>query len=481
MWAVSQSASSPDERPLVIKRLVLFGASGDLTGRVLLPALAALRLAGRLPDDFRLVGAARERWDDAAFREHAAEALGQHAADVPASAREAIVRSLSYRQVDLTDRDSVGHAVADDGSGSASDPLAAYLALPPGLFAATVEKLAAAKLPPGSRIAIEKPFGEDLASAASLNELLFELFGEATEQTVFRVDPVLGMATAQNLLGLRLGDRLLGAVWDSTQVEQVEVLWEEELALEGRAAYYDGAGALRDVMQNHMLQVLCLLAMEPPANADERALRDSKAEVLKSLRPPPGDPASWTRRARYTAGKIGDRAVPAYAEEEGVDPERRTETFAEVLLEVDSKRWKGTRFLLRAGKAFARRRKEAVIRFRPAPQLARATAAANGARNELRIGIEGPEDLTLSLVGGAAGATPGPAPVRLTGPPPPSDLPAYGRVLLDVLEGGSTLSVRGDAAEASWRVMTPVLEAWTGGAVPLEEYPAGSSGPPRLA
>ncbi len=166
------------------------------------------------------------------------------------------------------------------------------------------------------------------------------------------------MATTQNLLGLRLADRLLGAVWDSTHVEQVEVLWEEDLALEGRAAYYDGAGALKDVMQNHMLQVLCLLAMEPPASADERALRDSKAEVLRSLRPPhSADAASWTRRARYTAGKIGERVVPAYAEEEGVDPERRTETFAEVLLEAESERWKGTRFLLRAGKAFGRRRK----------------------------------------------------------------------------------------------------------------------------
>ena len=459
----------------MIKRLVLFGASGGLTGRFLLPALAALRMAGRLPADFSVVGAARERWDDGAFREHASRALERHAADVSASARDAILRSLSYRQVDLADQAYVAHAVAGQASGSAAEPIAAYLALPPGLFAPAVRGLAAAELPPGSRIAIEKPFGEDLASAVSLNALLLDLFGEATEQTIFRVDHVLGMATAQNLLGLRLSDRLLAAVWDSTHIEQLEVLWEEELTLERRAAYYDGAGALKDVMQNHMLQVLCLLAMEPTAGSDERALHDSKAEVLKSLRPPQSaDAASWTRRARYTAGKIGERTVPAYAEEEGVDPERRTETFAEVLLEADSQRWKGTPFLLRAGKAFGRRRKEAVVRFRPVTST---RAAAGGARNELRIGIEGPEDLALSLVGSAAGATPRPAPVTLTGPPPPSDLSAYGRVLLDILEGASTLSVRGDAAEASWRVMTPVLEAWDEGTVPLEEYPAGSSGP----
>ena len=466
----------------MIKRLVLFGASGDLARRFLLPALAALRMAGRLPDDFRLVGAARERWDDAAFRQHAAEALEEHAAGVPTAVREALLRSLSYRQVDLSDDDSVAHAVCDDETGSHAEPVAAYLALPPGLFAATVTGLAAAELSPGSRIAIEKPFGEDLASAVSLNELLADLFGEATERTVFRVDHVLGMATAQNLLGLRLSDRVLRAVWNSTHIEQVEVLWEEDLALEGRAAFYDGAGALKDVMQNHMLQVLCLLAMEPPASVGERAVRDRKSAVLRLLRPPrSGDAASWTRRARYTAGKIGERVVPGYVDEEGVDPERGTETFAEVLLEADCERWQGTRFLLRAGKAFGRRRKQAVVRFRPSEQLASAKAPADGARNELRIGIEGPEDLALSLIGGATAATPQPAQVLLSGPPPPSDLPAYGRVLLDILEGGSGLSVRGDAAELSWRVMTPVLEAWAGGAVPLEEYPAGSSGPtPRV-
>ena len=458
----------------VINRIVLFGASGDLTARFLLPALAALHAAGRLRDDFRIVGAARESWDDEAFRQHAAMALERHAGDVPARSREALARALDYRQVDLGRQDSVTHAVQGT---SAAEPLAAYLALPPDLFAGTVSRLAAAGLPRGSRVAIEKPFGEDLQSAISLNELLTRLFGEETDRTVFRVDHVLGMATAQNLLGLRLGDRLLASVWNSTHIEEVQVLWEEDLALEGRAAYYDGAGALKDVMQNHMLQVLCLLAMEP-CGTRELSLHDRKTAVLRSLRPPSGDPASWTRRARYTAGRLGDRAIPAYAEEDGVDPQRCTETFAEVRLQLDSERWADTRFLLRAGKAIGRRSKEAVIKFRAADHTAPDTAAAGAPRNELRIGIEGPEDVALRLVGSQAGTALRPAAMSLRGPPPPSDLPAYGRVLEDILCGGSALSVGGDAAEEAWRVMSPVLQAWADGVVALEEYPAGSGGPP---
>ena len=255
--------------------------------------------------------------------------------------------------------------------------------------------------------------------------------------------------------------RASGTALTSTQVE---ILWEETLALEGRAGYYDRAGALKDVMQNHMLQVLSLLAMEPPARLDERELRDRKVDVLRSIRPPE---FGRTRRARYTAGRVAappegsGENVPAYADEDGVEPERQTETFAEVALELEGERWAGTRFLLRAGKALSRRRKMAIVRFR-------------SAADELRIGLDGPDDLTLQLTGGAPAS---PAPLRLSAAPPHDEVPAYGRVLLDVLNGGSTLSVRGDEAEQAWRVLTPVLEAWDEGLVPLEEYPAGSAGP----
>jgi glucose-6-phosphate 1-dehydrogenase len=230
------------------------------------------------------------------------------------------------------------------------------------------------------------------------------------------------------------------------------------------------------VLQNHALQVLSLVAMEPPADLGERELRDRKVEALRSVRPLEDDEiASWTRRARYTAGRVEELAVPAYAEEDGVDPTRGTETFAEVVLELDNERWAGTRFVLRAGKAMRRRRKGVLVRFRPLTRLP--FDEDEPPANALWIGIDGPEDLRLELTGSTPAPSVSPAPLRLTAPPPPSDLPPYARVLLDVLDGDGTLSVRGDEAEEAWRVMEPVLRAWASDRVPLQEYPAGSDGP----
>ena len=448
----------------MIDRLVMFGATGDLAGRYLLPALVALHAAGRLPQRFEIVCGSRENLDEEAFRQAAGERLEQHAADMPAAAREGVVRSLRYRPVDVTDSESVA-ALVEPGLG----PVAAYLALPPALFPAAVAALGSAGLATGSRVALEKPFGEDLASAIALNRLLADALGPAGEQAVFRVDHVLGMATVQNLVAMRLANSVLTAVWDGDHVEQVEILWEETLALEGRAGYYDRAGALKDVVQNHMLQVLSLIAMEPPSDL-EADLHHRKLEALRSIRPlTAADVAERTRRARYSAGRLATgNDVPAYAEEDGVEPERETETFAELAVELDSPRWAGTRFLLRAGKALSRRRKMAIVRFRSAGDRA----------DELRIGVDGPDDVSLQLTSGAPES---PVPLTLSATPPEPALPAYGRVLLDVLNGGSTLSIGADEAEEAWRVVTPVLEGWASGAVPLEEYPAGSAGPPPRA
>ena len=439
----------------MIERLVLFGATGDLAGRFLLPALAALRAAGRLPDGFAVVAGAREELDDDAFRRLAAERLAEHAEDVPASAREWLVRALSYRTVDVADADSVARVV---GSG----PVAAYLALPPSTFPAAARALAGAGVDAGSRVVLEKPFGEDLDGAVALNRLLEDLFGESVERIAFRVDHVLGMATTQNLLGRRLANRELDAAWGGEHVAQVEILWEETLALEGRAGYYDRTGALKDVMQNHMLQLLALVAMEPPDSLEaEDGMRDRKVEALRTLTPLTADAVrSCTRRARYTAGPVDGRAVPAYVDEDGVDAGRGTETFAEVTLESDAERWRGTTFVLRAGKALGRRRKGIVVRFREPTR----TPFGGPATSALWIGIDGPEDIGIPAA-----------------PAPASDLPAYGRVLLEALEGGRALSVRGDEAEQSWRVVAPVLEGWTADAVPLEEYAAGSDGPSSRA
>jgi glucose-6-phosphate 1-dehydrogenase len=360
------------------------------------------------------------------------------------------------------------------------------LALPSAVFAPAVRSLGAVGLPSGSRIVLEKPFGEDLESAVALNDLLRRVAGVEGEHAVFRVDHALGLATVQNLLTVRLANRVLEPVWNSTHIEQIDLLWDETLALEGRAGYYDRAGALKDVIQNHLFQILCLIAMEPPVSLGERDLRDRKLDVLRAIRPlTPTDVVTHTRRARYTAGALADtggadgRTVPAYVEEDGVDPERGTETFAEVTLELNSWRWAGTRFLLRTGKALAQRRKEAVVRFRPVPHLP-FDDAAEPVINELRIGLDGPYNLVLQLTGRAAGPPSHLAPLQLDAELSAPDLPAYSRVLMDVLNGDSALSIRGDEAEASWCVLTPVLEAWAEGRVPLEEYPAGSAGlPPR--
>ena len=453
--------------------LLLFGASGDLAGRFLLPALAALRAADRLPDSFRVVGAARQEWDRETFRRVAAERLRQHAGDVPAVARKALVESLDYRSVDLSRPEDVARAVREHGG---RGPLVAYLALPPGLFTDAVTALGDADLPAGSRIAIEKPFGEDLDSAEALNALLGRVVGDAGERAIFRVDHVLGMATVQNLIGLRLANRVTESLWGSDHIERVEILWEETLALEGRAGYFDSAGTLKDVLQNHALQILSLFTMEPPDGLGERELRDRKVEALRSIRTLDNDQiARRTRRARYTAGRIDGGPVPAYADEDGVDPSRGTETFAELELEIDNARWAGTRFVLRAGKALRRRRKGVLVQFHPMPRSP--FDGGEAAANELWIGIDGPEDLRLDLTGSTPAPSPEPAPLELTAPPPQSDLPPYARVLLDILYGDGALSVRGDEAEEAWRIMDPVLRAWAEDRVPLGEYPAGSDGP----
>ncbi|WP_067182384.1 glucose-6-phosphate dehydrogenase [Microtetraspora niveoalba] len=450
----------------MIDRLVIFGATGDLNARYLLPALAALRAAGHLDDRFQLTCVDRADWSDEGFRRWAADQLGRHGFSSPADARKAIAERARYLRADATDVTDVASAIAGDG------PVAVYLALPPAIFPGTVAALRGADLAPGSLIVLEKPFGEDLDSAVALNRLLSEV---VPEQAVFRVDHFLAMTTVQNVLGSRLANRVLEPIWNSAHIAEVEIVWDESLTLEGRAGYYDGVGALKDMVQNHLLQLLCLVAMEPPLSLGERDLRDRKIDVLRSVCPlTDDDVVRRTRRARYLAGRIGDRDVPAYAKEEGVDPRHRTETFAEVELELESWRWSGTTFRLRSGKALGADRKEVAVRFRPVPHLPFGRGE-QAPPNVLRFGLE-PEGMTLALTGigpGARTLAPLTLTARLGGP----DLPAYGRLLLDVLHGNAALSIRGDEAEEAWRVLAPVMSAWSTDLVPLLEYPAGSDGP----
>jgi glucose-6-phosphate 1-dehydrogenase len=284
------------------------------------------------------------------------------------------------------------------------------------------------------------------------------------------------MTTVQNVLGSRLANLLLGSAWDSAHIAEVEITWNESLALEGRAGYFDGVGSLKDMVQNHLLQLLCLIAMEPPISLNERDLRDRKLDVLRSVRTLTEDDVRHrTRRARYGAGNAVDgHAVPAYVEEEGVDPRRGTETYAEVELEIENWRWSGTTFRLRSWKAFADNHKEVAVYFRSVPHLPFGHDG-EATPNVLRFGLD-PEEMTLDLVG--IGSRPHTLePLNLTAQTQPAALPAYGRVLLDALNGDAALGIRGDEAEESWRVVTPILSAWSKDLVPLEEYAAGSAGP----
>ncbi len=452
----------------VITRLVVFGGTGDLAGRYLLPGVSALFANGHLDSRFEMVCADRKGRSEEQFQQWVATQLDRHAADTPATARKATEAATRYRRADVQSSEDVAGLIPGD------EPVAIYLALPPALFPTAVTTLHEAGLPAGSRIVLEKPFGEHLAGAQELNRLLADL---VPEQAVFRVDHFLAMTTVQNLLGSRLANRILESVWNSAHIAEVEIVWEETLTLEGRAGYYDYVGALEDMVQNHLLQLLCLIAMEPPITLSERDLRDRKVDVLRSIRPlTDADIPRRTTRGRYLAGSIGERDVPSYVEEHGVDPQRRTETFAEVELTIDSWRWSGTNFVLRTGKALGSDRKEVAVHFRPVPHMPfghQGTAAPD----VLRFGLD-PECLSLELT--AIGRTVNTLePLALTAQMHPPELPAYGRLLLDVLRGDPALAIRADEAEQAWRVVTPILSAWSRNLVPLDEYPAGSSGPSR--
>jgi glucose-6-phosphate 1-dehydrogenase len=453
----------------VIRHLVIFGAAGDLSARYLLPALAQLYEGGKLPDNFRVIGVHRRDWDDKQFRRFALDSLRRHADEVSTEAHIGLIeQALEYRRADVTDGESIAAALTH-----LREPIVAYLALPPAVFEPTITALAGAGLATGSRVVIEKPFGEDLESARRLNRLLRETF---PENAVFRVDHFLTWQPFRSILGLRFANRVFEPVWNRDHVERVEITWEETLALEGRAGYFDSTGIMLDIIQNHLLQVLCLVAMEGPSSLDENDLRRPKIEALRAVkRLSPEAVRHQTVRARYGAGKIGDRDIPAYVDEEGVDPNRRTETFAQVTLEVDTPRWDGVPFVLRTGKALGRDLGEVAVHFRPASNPAFGKAPRP---NVLRL-LKGPDRVILDVqVGGSADPLE-PEQVELDTVLSPQSLSAYGHLLLDALEGNPSLFVHAEEAEESWRIVEPIIDAWEKDEVPLLEYPAGSYGPAR--
>ena len=448
-------------------RMVILGATGDLTGRYLLVAMAELAAAGFLPDDLAIVGVAREPWDTATFRRHALDRLERHAPGLPAAVRDRLAERLSYVAGDVADP-----AVLSVAFGSDTDRSLAYLALPPSVFGPAIEALAAIG-GSGGTVVVEKPFGTDLASAKALNELLHRHF---PEEAVFRMDHFLGKQTVQNILGVRFANPLFQPAWNREHVAGVDIVWDETVALEGRAGYYDRTGALRDMIQNHLLQLLCLVAMEKPEALTEKDLRDSKVALLRKVRRlTPAEVSFGSTRARYAAGAIGDRRLPAYAAEDGVDPALQTETFAEVTLFVDNDRWQGVPFRLRTGKALAADRREITIRFRP-PKDPVFGYEGDPPLNQLVFQMT-PDRMVLDLALNGAGDPFCLEAAELELTLAAQDLSAYARLLVEALDGDPALAIRGDEAEECWRIVEPIVTEWEKGTPPLLSYPAGSAGP----
>ncbi|MFP5365924.1 MAG: glucose-6-phosphate dehydrogenase [Actinomycetes bacterium] len=451
-----------------VRTLLILGASGDLTGRLLLPGLARLAATGRAAG-LRLVGAGSDPWTPEQWRERVHESFAAASASAGPEGKEAlqsIEKETVYHQLDVTADGALAALLA-----ALDGPTAVYFALPPRISQLACEVLQPEQVPAGTRLVMEKPFGSSEESARSLNQTLVRL---VPEDHIHRVDHFLGKATVLNILGLRFANNFLEPVWDRHHVEKVEIIFDEDLALEGRARYYDNAGALRDMIQSHLLQIMALMAIEPPATIGERDLRDAISTVLRASSVPLPHSGS-TRRARYTAGAVGGKEVPDYAQEEGVDGGRGTETLAEIRVNIDNWRWKGVPFILRSGKALGVKRKEAVVTFRPVPHLPQGFTGVD-APNQLRIGF-GPDTLAFDIDVNGPGNIFSLGRVTLDAELSASELLPYGEVLEGVLAGDPLLSVRGDTAEECWRIVEPVLRTWQQDEVPLEEYDAGSAGP----
>jgi glucose-6-phosphate 1-dehydrogenase len=457
-------AAAPGLHRTAVQTLLILGAGGDLTARLLLPGLGALLAAGS-GHDLLLVGSDRDEWDDGRWRTVVADAFATSGA--PGPEVDAVVNAARYIKGDASDEADL-RRVLD----ACPEPLAIYFALPPAVTEKSCRALVQLGLSETTRLVLEKPFGTDAESAEALNELVAQL---VPEEHVHRVDHFLGMATVLNILGLRFANRILEPVLNAEHVQCVEVVFDESLGLEGRAGFYDDAGALVDMVQSHLLQVLAFVAMEAPSSLAAQDVRDCKAHVLRATHVWDDDPAAFSRRARYTAGEVDGRSFPSYVDEEGVDPSRETETLAEVVFAVDTWRWAGVPFRVRSGKALASPRQEVAITFKP-PQRVPVGLKGYEWADRLRIGL-GAGRLQLDLNVNGPGDPFRIEPVTLEAGFGPGELLEYGEVLKGVLEGDPPLSVRGDTSVRSWHIVEPVLKAWRRGAVPLEEYPAGSAGP----
>jgi glucose-6-phosphate 1-dehydrogenase len=472
--------------------LVLFGVTGDLSRKKLMPAVYDLANRGLLPPGFSLVGFARRDWEDEDFAQVTHDAVKEHARtpfnDTVWQQLSEGIRFVPGEFADDAAFDRLAQTVAQlDTERGTGGNYAFYLSVPPKFFPDVVAQLKRSRLSsppegpagrrPWRRVVIEKPFGHDLASARQLNEIVNSVFGS---DSVFRIDHYLGKETVQNILALRFANTMYEPIWNRGYVDHVQITMAEDIGIGGRAGYYDGIGAARDVIQNHLMQLLALTAMEEPVSFDAAALRAEKEKILSAVRLPE-DLATGTARGQYAAGWQGGVEVPGFLEEEGIPPDSHTETYAAVKLGVDTRRWAGVPFYLRTGKRLPRRMTEIALMFQRAPHLPfNATDTKELGHNAMVIRVQPDEGVTVRFGSKVPGSAMEVRDVNMDfayGESFTENSPeAYERLLLDVLIGDPPLFPRRQEVELSWEVLDPVEEFWAEHGKP-EQYLAGSTGP----
>ena len=468
---------------------VVFGGTGDLALRKLLPALYLRDLEDQLPEETRIIGVSRSDLDDAGYRDEVRAALVAHvsADSIDETVVDRLLGRLRHVAIDLEDPADwhLLHGVLKEHPEGAPAPVRVfYLAVAPSLFGTICHHLdAVGAVDADARVVMEKPIGHDLASAQEINDAVGDVFDESQ---IFRIDHYLGKESVQNLLVTRFANTFLEPVWNSHWIDHVQITVAEGLGVGERGGYYDNAGALRDMVQNHLLQLLCLVAMEPPTQASREDVRDEKLKVLKALKPmAPEDVDRCTVRGQYATGLVDGVAVPSYVEEVG-NPDTRTETFVGIKAEVNNWRWAGVPFYLRTGKRMDRRLSEIVVVFKAPPHAMFPHSEGVNEPNRLHIHLQPDEGMRMHMTA----KEPGPGGIRLR--PVSLDLSyattfaqrlpdAYERLLMDVIRGNPTLFMRRDEVEAAWTWVEPILNRWAASPDRPKKYPAGTPGPTAAA